>query len=485
MRHSIPSSDLLDRYDCVVIGAGIGGLVCGGFLNQSGLRTLVLDQHSLPGGYCTAFPRKKYVFDAAVHHIGGCGRFGIVGQVVSRLGVETKLLRLDPMDHLIFPDFELRIPAELEEYQAELGRRFPDEKEQIPRFFRDLVRLYRQVLNRKRGGELMDRYRRATYRELLADYFSDPDLMRVLGGQWGYLGSPVDEISAVGMCQMLVNYLKDGAYYPVGSTQAFSDAVADALLAAGCHVRLRERVTEVLVDDGRAAGVRLENGRAIRADTVVSAIDARQLFFDLLPEDVCREERQRIRDLSAGPSFFGFYAAFSPEVDLSPLPRGFYHFPEDHGAIDWIYLSVTTEVDPGLAPRAEQIISATVCVRQDAPAFAAWQEAKGEMADAVMAYLDRRSPGIQGHLTFLEAASPRTLARYTLSKDGVAYGWAVIPDQAGNDRFQQHTSVEGLWLAGQWTAPGPGVCAVAASGWMAANRIRERIHGRAEGRRVG
>ncbi len=479
MSHSIRSSELRDRYDSIVIGAGIGGLVCGGFLNQSGSSTLVLDQHYLPGGYCTAFPRKKYVFDAAVHHIGGCGRYGIVGQVVSKLGVKTDLVRLDPMDHLIFPDFELRIPADLDEYQAELALRFPEEKEQIPRFFRDLVRLYRQVLNRKRGGELVDRYRRSTYQGFLQDYFSDPGLMRVLAGQWGYLGSPAHEISAIGMCQMLVNYLKDGAYYPIGSTQAFSNAVVDALLAAGCHVRLRERVTEVLIDDSpdgdgyRAAGVRLEDGRTIRADTVVSAVDARQLFCDLLPEETCREERRRIQELRAGPSFYGFYAAFSRDVDLSPLPRGFFHFPEDHGAIDWIYLSVTTDVDPGLAPPDEQIISATVGVRPESPAFTRWQDEKSEMAQAVMAYLDQRVPGIAGHLTFLEAASPRTLARYTLSKDGVAYGWAVIPDQAGNDRFSQHTSVEGLWLAGQWTPPGPGVCAVAASGWMAANRIRE------------
>ncbi len=473
MSGSIRSSEIRDRYDAIVIGAGIGGLVCGGFLNRAGVSTLVIDQHYLAGGYCTAFPRKKYVFDAAVHHIGGCGRYGIVGQAISKLGVKADLVRLDPMDHLVFPDFELRVPAELDEYQAELAARFPEEKEQIPRFFRDLVRLYRQVLNRKRGGELVDRYRRSTYRELLEDYFADPALMRILAGQWGYLGSPSHEISAIGMCQMLVNYLKDGAYYPIGSTQAFSDAVVEALLAAGCHVRLRERVTEVLVDGSRAAGVRLEDGRTIRADTVVSAVDARQLFCDLLPEESCREERQRIQELRAGPSFYGFYAAFSGEVDLSPLPRGFHHFPEDHGAIDWIYLSVTTEVDPGLAPGGEQIVSATVGVRPDAPAFADWQDSKSDMTDAVMAYLDQRVPGVREHLTFLEAASPRTLARYTLSKDGVAYGWAVTPDQSGNDRFTQHTSLEGLWLAGQWTSPGPGVCAVAASGWMAANRIQE------------
>ena len=111
MSGSIRSSEIRDRYDAIVIGAGIGGLVCGGFLNRAGVSTLVIDQHYLAGGYCTAFPRKKYVFDAAVHHIGGCGRYGIVGQAISKLGVKADLVRLDPMDHLVFPDFELRVPA--------------------------------------------------------------------------------------------------------------------------------------------------------------------------------------------------------------------------------------------------------------------------------------------------------------------------------------------------------------------------------------
>jgi phytoene dehydrogenase-like protein len=468
---SIPRSELRGSYDAIVVGSGVGGLVCAGFLARAGRSVLVLDHHYLPGGYCTAFPRKGYRFDAAVHHIGACGRFGIVGRILSRFDIDLELVPLDPMDHLIFPDFELRVPARMEQYAADLERRFPGEKERIPGFFRDLERLYRQILRRE--GTLLDRYRAATFAELLADYFEDPTLKRILGAQWGYLGTPVEAISAVGMCQMLVSYLRDGAYYPRGSTQAFSDALARSILDVGGHVLLKARVVEILVDGGRTAGVRLDGGGAIRADVVVSNVDARQLFCELVPEGVCGAERSRIRSLQAAPSYYGLYLALAADVDLSDLPRGFYYLPADDGAgpIEWIYLSVTTRYDAELAPPGTQIVSATVGVRSSSSEFRDWQDDKGAMARSVLRYLGDRVPGLERGIEFLETASPRTLARYTLAKDGVAYGWAVLPDQSGDARLPPETSLPGLYLAGQWTTPGPGVAAVAASGWSAANRV--------------
>jgi phytoene dehydrogenase-like protein len=468
---SIPRSELRDSYDAVVVGSGVGGLVCAGFLARAGRSVLVLDHHYLPGGYCTAFPRKQYVFDAAVHHIGSCGRFGIVGQILSRFQIDLDFVSLDPMDHLIFPDSEFTIPARIDEYAKALEHGFPEEKDRIPEFFRDLVRLYRQIL--RRGGPLLDRYRGATFGQLLSDYFEDPKLKRILGAQWGYLGSPVEAISAVGMCQMLVSYWRDGAFYPRGSTQAFSDALAKSVLDAGGHVLLKTRVVEVLVDRGRAAGVRVEDGRAIRAGIVVSNVDARQLFCDLLPEGACDAERRRIQTLRAAPSYFGLYLALSADVDLSELPRGFYYLPQGdgEGPVEWIYLSVTTRYDASLAPSGNQIVSATVGVRSSSTEFQDWQEDKSAMAQRVLSYLGNRAPGLERGIEFFETASPRTLARYTLARDGVAYGWAVLPDQSGDARLSQETSLPGLCLTGQWTTPGPGVAAVAASGWSAANRV--------------
>lgn len=469
---SIAPTDLQPAYDAVVVGAGVGGLVCAGFLRRAGMRVLVLDHHYLPGGYCTAFPRKGYLFDAAVHHIGACGRFGVVGQVLQRLGVDVSFVRLDPMDELQFDDERFTIPAEYEEYRAALAARFPEEAGGVEVLFRDMVRLYRQILQSR--GALYERYLAATFEELLDDYVHDPRLRRILGGQWGYLGSPTHEISAIGMVQMLVSYLRDGAWYPVGSTQRFSDALAQSLLDRGGHVLLRHKVDEILVDGGAVSGVRLADGRTVRAPLVVSNVDARQLLEDLLPPEACAAERARIHALEAGPSYFGLYLGLNGSADLSRLPRGFYYpaAGDCEGAVEWIYLSITTRYDPTLAPSGHHVLSATVGVRSDAPQFEAWQADKSAMADSVLDFLEARVPRIREHVELAESASPRTLARYTLAKDGAAYGWAVLPDQAGDRRLPPDTSVDGLYLVGQWTVPGPGVAAVAASGWSVANRIR-------------
>ena len=58
------------------------------------------------------FKRKGFTFDAAVHHIGGCGKWSVVGRCFKTLGIEMDFYPLDPMDHLIFPNFSIEIPAD-------------------------------------------------------------------------------------------------------------------------------------------------------------------------------------------------------------------------------------------------------------------------------------------------------------------------------------------------------------------------------------
>ena len=111
---STKRNKIYSHYDVIIIGAGIAGLVCGAFLARSGKKVLVVEQHFIPGGYCTSFKRKGFNFDAAVHHIGGCGKWSIVGRCFKTLGIEMDFYHLDPMDNLIFPSFNIEIPADLD-----------------------------------------------------------------------------------------------------------------------------------------------------------------------------------------------------------------------------------------------------------------------------------------------------------------------------------------------------------------------------------
>ena len=65
-------------YDAIIIGSGISGLVCGNYLAKAGMKVLIAEQHHKPGGYCTSFMRRGFIFDAAAHSFGGYRENGIL-----------------------------------------------------------------------------------------------------------------------------------------------------------------------------------------------------------------------------------------------------------------------------------------------------------------------------------------------------------------------------------------------------------------------
>lgn len=79
------------NYDVIIIGAGMGGLTAGALLAKDGLKTLVIEKHSIPGGYATSFKRKDFWFDSVLDAISGCHNGGWIWQAVKRLGLEKEI----------------------------------------------------------------------------------------------------------------------------------------------------------------------------------------------------------------------------------------------------------------------------------------------------------------------------------------------------------------------------------------------------------
>lgn len=465
-------SRLRPEYDAVIVGAGIGGLICSAFLARAGRSVLVVEQHSIPGGYCTSFKRKGFIFDSAVHHIGGCGRWSVVGRCFRELDIDLNFSRLDPMDNLIFPSGSIEIPADIETYKENLQKAFPDEMENIAAFFREFIKLYWSVINNKAASPLISKYRDITYKEALDGFFDDPRLKSILAGQWGYLGSLPEDVSSIGMCQMMINYLKDGAYYPIGGTQEFTNAVLKRFVDLGGDVLLSSRVEKILVEGTKVIGIGLADNKEIKADVVVSNVDARQTFNKLLPCNVNGDYAKKLDGMEESTSFFLLYLGVSAEADLSRLKRGFYYqsdgpFTDDN----WKYISVPTKVDQTLAPGNKQIIFALVALGKDYHKTKDWDGLKTKLTESTIDYLEGFVNGLRGHIEVIDAATPRTLERYTLNSRGAAYGWAVTREQTGSRRLQHTTPFDKLYLAGHWTNPGPGISSVVSSGWRVANII--------------
>jgi len=470
---SLNKSEIKSKYDVIVLGAGIAGLICGTFLAKSGKKVLIIEQHSIPGGYCTSFRRKGFIFDAAVHHIGGCGKWSVVGRCLKELDINIKFLQLDPMDSINFPSFSVDIPAEIDDYVDLLRKRFPSESEKLSLFFKEFIRLYRATFSTERHKMLI-KYQDLTYKEMLDSFFTDEQLKMVLSAQWGYIGSPPHEVSAIGMCQMLVNYLKDGAYFPVGGTQNFADAITQKFIDYGGHIMLSSRVEKLITEDNITKGVTTEKGDKIAADLFVSNIDPRQTFFSLMEGNAVDDAYLRkIETMKESVSFFLLYLGLDNQIDLKSLKRGFYHTSNSTSFSDndWFYISVPTDVDSSLAPDNKQIISVVASSRDNYDDIDDWAAYKDKMKEYTISYLENFVPNIQDHIEVIDAATPKTLHRYTNNSKGAAYGWAVTVDQTWSKRLQHTTPFKNLFLAGHWTNPGPGICAVVSSGWRVSNMI--------------
>jgi phytoene dehydrogenase-like protein len=321
---------------------------------------------------------------------------------------------------------------------------------------------------------MLIKYQDLTYKEMLDSFFTDEQLKMVLSAQWGYIGSPPHEVSAIGMCQMLVNYLKDGAYFPVGGTQNFTDAITQKFIDYGGHIMLSSRVKNLLTEDNITKGVTTEKGDKIAADIFVSNIDPKQTFFCLMEENAVEETYLRkLGSMKESVSFFLLYLGLDNRIDLKSLKRGFYHTSNSTSLSDndWFYISVPTDVDSSLAPDNKQIISVVVSSRDNYDDIEDWAVYKDKMKKYTINYLENFVPDIQDHIEVIDAATPKTLYRYTLNSKGAAYGWAVTVDQTLSNRLPHTTPFKNLYLAGHWTNPGPGICAVVSSGWRVANMI--------------
>ena len=277
-----------------------------------------------------------------------------------------------------------------------------------------------------------------------------------------------------------------GSWYVRGGLHRLAEAVAERAVTCGAGLRTGCAVRKVLVEAGRAGGVELESGEVVRADVVISGVDAAALYADLLPPD--RRTGRVRRDLArATPSLSGFVLLLALRGRTPGLGHHTVLFPEDYDAeFDAVFgatpqpvadptVYVSAPDDPALRPDedSESWFVLVNAPRHDPGRGVDWDEPglADRYAATVLDVLARRGLDVRDRLRWCEVRTPADLERDTGSPGGSIYGTSSNGARAAFLRPGNVSPVPGLFLVGGSAHPGGGLPLVTLSAEIVAGLI--------------
>jgi phytoene dehydrogenase-like protein len=501
-------------WDAVIIGAGLGGLSCAAGFARQGFKPLVLEQHSIPGGYATTFKRSGgFVFDVSLHSTSVNEREGIPNLIPGF--PEIKDIEFVPHKVLyraIFPGHDIRVPHKNPDaYIKLLIKLFPEEKAGIDSLFQTMRGLVSDLNNYQNAQGRVDmanfpkefpylvRCFNSTWGTVLDSYIKNPKLKGVVSELWGYFGLPPSKLASLYYILPLMGYLQNGGYYPVGRSQKISDALRNFIEERGGKVLLRTRVERILIKDHAAYGVKTADGTEYTGRVVVSNANAYDTVHKMMNEgEFLKAYLARMDTFTASLSSFQVFLGLKKDLvgeagikDTEIFYETGYDQEEAYrqalnGEVEkgGFGLTLYDNLYKGYSPEGKNTLSIITLQGYDAwkkyeaDYFAgkkdAYRAEKERMADILIRKVEQTLlPGLSKAIEVKEIGTPLTNVRYTSNYRGAIYGWDQTLDNSEPRRLPHRTPIRNLYLAGAWTRPGGGYGAVMPSGLQCFAEIME------------
>lgn len=527
--------------DVAIIGAGHNGLVAAAYLARAGLSVALFERRDVVGGaavteeFAPGFRNSTASYTVSLLH----------PKVIRELELAAHGLRIvaRPMqNYLPLPDGNsLCMPHSSEAFASEVARHSTRDAERLPawqhyiraaadqlrslalqtpptdlRRWPDLARLLRwgrnlRALSLAQQRVLYELFTRSAG-ELLDHWFESDALKAMFGFDsiTGTFGSPYTPGSAYVLLHHAfgeVNGRRGTWGHAIGGMGAITQAMARSACAHGARIETGAAVARVLVQQGRACGIELENGRQVRARMVAANVNPKLLYLRLLEREQLPSElidsMQRYR---CGSASFRMNVALSELPRFTAVPRlgttstggapdylrsGIYIAPSltymdrafltarlhGYSAEPVIEIMLPSTVDDSLAPAGAHVAS-LFCQHfaPELPAGRRWDDARDEAAQLIIDTVDQYAPNFRRSVIARSALTPSDLEqRFGLVGGDIFHGalaldqmWAARPLLGYGD---YRTPVRGLYLCGSGAHPGGGVSGL--PGHNAARRILE------------
>jgi len=521
-RDNPPMSEPNDHRDVLIIGAGHNGLVCATYLAKAGLKVTVLESRDVVGGaavteefhpgfrnsvaaYTVSLLQPKVIADLDLHAHG----LKIVerrrnnflplpegGYLLTGAGqTEADVAKFSARDAQRLPAYEQRLEAIADVLRALALEPPPNVTDggwwkALPELLR-AGRLGKRLhtLDTTLRQELLDLFT-ISAAEYLDRWFESAPIKAVLGfdGVVGNYASPYTPGSAYVLLHHVfgeVNGVKGAWGHAIGGMGAITQAMASAARAAGVEIHTSCGVREVIVEKGRVTGVVTTRSDVLHARAVVANVNPKLLYERLMARDVVpAPTRERMANWRCGSGTFRMNVALDRLPDFTALPgegdhltAGIILAPDldymdrayrDAVAHGWsrepiVEMLIPSTLDDSLAPQGQHV--ASLFCQHVAPTLSgdrSWDDHRDEVADLMIATVDRFAPGFAASVLGRQIKSPLDLERDFGLIGGDIFHGALSLNQLFSARPMlgqagYRGALPGLYLCGAGTHPGGGV----------------------------
>jgi len=445
-----------DQYDVIIIGAGIGGLVCGCYLAKAGLKVLIIEKNNKVGGYVQSFERDGFVFDTGVHSLEDIEKEGILGGVIKDLNLfkYVNFYKKKITDTFIFSNNKVNFFNNIDETTDELKNIFKEDSNNINQFFKFL----------KNSSEItFFKFRNKPFLEIVNTFFKNQKLKFIFLTLMRNLGVPSSKISATTALIFLKKYLLDGGYYPKGGMQNFSNALFFTLKDLGGNIifdAIAKKITRN--KDKELYYIEMDKDTKFFSKKIVCAGDISYAIKYLLssfklPQKIFRQLDDMKTTLSVFITYIGVNKNLRKEVGNDStiwiLDNNTKNIDKEFEKVYLGKILLDNKVKMvGFGPINTNENKDNIYIIKTAKYDDIWLQKNNDIIAYSVIQEVENSLGLNlsSYIKIITTSTPYTLYKYTLNKNGAIHGWIPSPKQIHPYLIIKELGNENIYFVGHW-----------------------------------